>query len=89
MLYHVGESRHTQNIQMNGVTGEDGKYVFYLMEKPHRLFGQPDTVCTHMVKDDHTIALHVDLEKVHVRVHTPVFDRIQMVMQALRIRLFF
>ena len=33
MLYHMGDSRHTQNIQINKVIGENEKCVFYFMEK--------------------------------------------------------
>ena len=29
----VGDRRHTQNIQINNVTGENEKCVFYFMEK--------------------------------------------------------
>ena len=29
MLYHVGYSQHTQNMQMNKVIGENEKFVFY------------------------------------------------------------
>ena len=38
MLYHVGESWHTQNIQLNKVIGENEKCVFYFMEKTHKTF---------------------------------------------------
>ena len=42
---HVGDSRHTQNIQINTVIGENEKYVLYFMEKkPHRLYEQPNTL---------------------------------------------
>ena len=33
MLYHVGDSQQTQNIQINKVTGENEKCAFYFMEK--------------------------------------------------------
>ena len=33
MFYHVGDSQHTQNIQINKVIGENEKCVFYFMEK--------------------------------------------------------
>ena len=33
MLYHMGDSQHTQNIQINKVIGENEKCVLYLMEK--------------------------------------------------------
>ena len=33
MLYHVGDSQHTQNIQINEVIGENEIYVFHFMEK--------------------------------------------------------
>ena len=33
MLYCVGDSQHTQNIQINKVTGENEKCVFYFTEK--------------------------------------------------------
>ena len=33
MLYHAGDSQHTQSIQINKVIGENEKYVFYFMEK--------------------------------------------------------
>ena len=33
MLYHVGDSQHTQNIQINEVIDENEKRVFYLPEK--------------------------------------------------------
>ena len=37
MLYHVGDNRHTQNIQINKVTGEM-KNVFSVTEKMKRTF---------------------------------------------------
>ena len=33
MLYHAGDSRHTRNIQINEVIGENEKCVFYFTEK--------------------------------------------------------
>ena len=33
MVYHVGDSRHTQNIQINKVIGGNEKCVFYFTEK--------------------------------------------------------
>ena len=33
MLYHAGDSRHTQNIQINKVIDENEKCGFYFMEK--------------------------------------------------------
>ena len=33
MLYHVGDSWHAQNIQINKVIGENEKCVFYFMGK--------------------------------------------------------
>ena len=44
MLYHVGDSWHTHNIQINKVIGEDEKCVFYFTEKrkPYGFFGQPN-----------------------------------------------
>ena len=39
-LNYAGDSRHTQNIQINEVTGENKKCVFYFMEKNKRIFGQ-------------------------------------------------
>ena len=38
MLYHVGDSRHTQNIQINKVIGENEECVFYFIEKTKRTF---------------------------------------------------
>ena len=39
----AGYSRHTQTIQINKVSCENEKYVFYFTEKkPNRLFGQPN-----------------------------------------------
>ena len=44
MLYDVGDSQHTQNIQVKEVIGGNEKCVFYFKEKkPNRLFGQPNT----------------------------------------------
>ena len=40
----AGDSRHTQNIQINKVIGENEKCVFYFIEKLNRLFGQPNTM---------------------------------------------
>ena len=37
-LHHTGESRHTHNIQINKVIGENEKCVFYFTEKSHRNF---------------------------------------------------
>ena len=39
----MGESQHTQNIQINKVIDEDEKCVFYFTEKNKELFGQPST----------------------------------------------
>ena len=36
--YHVGESRHTQNIQINKVIGENEKCVFYFIENSKWIF---------------------------------------------------
>ena len=33
MLYHMGDSQHTQHIQINKIIGENEKYDFYFMEK--------------------------------------------------------
>ena len=41
MLYHVGDRRHNQNIQINNVIGENKKLVFY-GKKTYGLFGQPN-----------------------------------------------
>ena len=38
VLYHVGDSRHSQNIQINKVIGESEKRVFYFMEKTPKDF---------------------------------------------------
>ena len=39
----AGDSRHTQNIQINKVIGENEKCVFYFMEKTLKVpFGQPN-----------------------------------------------
>ena len=38
MLYHVGDSQHTQNIQMNKVIVENEKCVFHFMEKHIQTF---------------------------------------------------
>ena len=43
MLYDVGDSQHTQNIQVKEVIGGNEKCVFYFMEKEtFRFFGQPN-----------------------------------------------
>ena len=40
----MGDSQHTQNIQINEVIGGNEKCVFYFMEKKlSGLFGQPST----------------------------------------------
>ena len=41
--YHVGDSWHTQNIQINNVIGENESCVFSFMEKLNGLFGQPNS----------------------------------------------
>ena len=41
MLYHAGESRHTQNSQINNVAGGNEKRVFYFMGKK-KLNGPPN-----------------------------------------------
>ena len=38
MLYCVGDSQHTQNVQINKVTGENEKCVFYFTEKTKQTF---------------------------------------------------
>ena len=38
MLYHVGDSQHTPNIQNNKVIGENEECVFYFTEKNIQTF---------------------------------------------------
>ena len=38
MLYHVGDSQHTQNMQINKVVGENEKCDYYFTEKTERPF---------------------------------------------------
>ena len=38
MLYHVGDSRHTQNLQINKVIAENEKCVMYFTEKTEQTF---------------------------------------------------
>ena len=40
MFYHAGDSRHTQNIQINKVIGENENVSFLLWKKLNGLFGQ-------------------------------------------------
>ena len=40
MLYHAGDSPHTQNTQINKVIGENEKCVFILRKKLNERFGQ-------------------------------------------------
>ena len=58
MLDHLGESQHTQNIQINKVTGENK--VFYFMEKT-KLFGQPNILQYINVQINmlYTLKLHI------------------------------
>ena len=42
MLNLSGDSRHTQNIQINKVISENEKCVFYFTGKIYGLFGQPN-----------------------------------------------
>ena len=53
MFYHVGGNQHIQNIQINKVTGENEKCVFYFMEKKtYGHLGQPNkTVAKGYEKD--------------------------------------
>ena len=41
ILYHMGDSQHTQNIQINKVIGENEKCVFYSTEKLNGLLATP------------------------------------------------
>ena len=43
MLNHVGDSRHTQNVQFNKVIGENEKNCVLFYEKSYGLFGQPNS----------------------------------------------
>ena len=43
MLYHVGDSRHTQNIQINKVIGENEECVSYFTEKNETNFSANTT----------------------------------------------
>ena len=54
----VGESRHTQNIQINKVTGKNEKCVFYV-KKIKQTFGQPNVIenIKHMQKFNSTATL--------------------------------
>ena len=38
MFYYVGDSWHTQSVQINKVIGENEKHVFYFMEKTEQAF---------------------------------------------------
>ena len=38
ILYHAGDSQHTQNIQINKITSENEKCVFDFTEKNHTEF---------------------------------------------------
>ena len=38
----MGDSGHNQHIKINKVIGKNEKHVLYFMEKPYRLFGQPN-----------------------------------------------
>ena len=38
MLYHVGDNRDSQNIQINKVIGESEKCVFYFLEETKQTF---------------------------------------------------
>ena len=42
MLYHIGDRRHTQTIQINEVIGENEKMSFILWKKLIELFGPPN-----------------------------------------------
>ena len=46
MLYHVEDSRHAQNTQINKAIGENlKKNVYYILwKKTYRLYGQPDSI---------------------------------------------
>ena len=44
MLYHVGDSQHTQNIQINKMIDENEWCVFYLAEK-NRTFWPTQYMC--------------------------------------------
>ena len=39
MLHHVGDSQHSQHIQINKVVAESGKCAFSFMEKTKGAFG--------------------------------------------------
>ena len=41
MLYHPGDSRQTQNIQINKVISENEECVFYFMEKTPDFLANP------------------------------------------------
>ena len=43
----AGDSRHSQNIQINKVIGENEKYVFYFMGKKHADFLANPILCTY------------------------------------------
>ena len=45
MFYHVGENRHTQNIQVNKVIGGNEKCAFYFMKKIPTDFLASPIVC--------------------------------------------
>ena len=47
-LHHVGDSQHTQNIQINKVIGENKKCVFYFMENTKWTFWPTE----YFLKDD-------------------------------------
>ena len=49
MLYQVGDSRHTQNIQINKVIGENEKSVFYIMGKKTKWTFWPN-ICIYSVR---------------------------------------
>ena len=56
MLYHVGDSCHTKNIQISKVIGENEKCVFYFMEKSKQTFGQP-SIWSNIILVSRTVSL--------------------------------
>ena len=44
--YHVGDSQHTHNIQINKAIGENEKYVFYFIEKNMWTFWPIQYLCS-------------------------------------------
>ena len=65
MLYRTGDSRHTQNIQINKVIGENEKCAFFHRKNLNGLFGQPNKPAKYLIRYHFVLVRFVYPKKIY------------------------